>query len=519
MGAGTSALGFGGGFAKGLAGALLSNRERADQKAREAEAAKFRQFQALNPVAFQAAQDTGDWSAYEGFLTGYFPDLAKQSKKTGFSFEELGPMLSAPGLQPPTAVGAGQTPAAAAATSGTPANVAMPIRYPQGAPDATAEPPVLPSRASVAPATPAAPATQADPQQSFLGFQMLTPEQRTEKSVAARRALAQKMGLPPEEIPYFALGTTKTAVAGSQIGLQSVPGELPDGSPAFGVFDRRSGKYLDADTGQPLEGFQPRTTTASTSLGQYAERAAGELGYPNAAAARRAGPEAMAKVNQRAIELQAAGTSAATTARVSAEQAARLLTPDEAAQLQTTYGITRDEASQLGRTPLTPPQIQSAGASFAFDRDVKRARELFEKVWPKDDNPELRRGRLMILQRTQNPQFIELLGLLNRMPQRLAVMEQGSRPSDIDVAQFKTTLPSTAAGDWSVITVPTSYAAGLQLLTAAENIAQTSRESIGIIPIEERGRRPGAAAAPGATGTQNNAAPTATKDAQGNWVF
>jgi len=510
MASGAGALGFGGGFAKGLAGALLSNRERSDQKAREAQASKMQELQMLWPQVWKSAEESGDYARAGEFLEQYLPGTLKQFQKKGFSFEDIGPLLSAPGLQAPTAVGAGQTPAAAAVTQGA-----------GGAPDTgvSGEPAVLPSRAAVAPMTPAAPAAQPDPRQSFLGFQMLTPEQRDERSVGARRSLAQKMGLPPEEIPYFALGTTKTAVAGSQMGLQSVPGELPDGSPAFGVFDRRSGKYLDADTGQALEGFQPRTTTASTSLGQYAERAAGELGYPNAAAARRAGPEAMAKVNQRAIELQAAGTGASTTARVTAEQAARLLTPDEAAQLQTTYGITRDEASQLGRVPLTPPQIQAGSASFAFDRDVKRARELFEKVWPKDANPELRRGRLMILQRTQNPQFIELLGLLNRMPQRLAVMEQGSRPSDIDVKQFQTTLPTTAASDWSLITVPSTYESGLQLLTAAENIAKTARESIGIISIEERSRRPGAGGAPGAAGAQNNAAPTATKDAQGNWII
>ncbi len=48
---------------------------------------------------------------------------------------------------------------------------------------------------------------------------------------------------------------------------QSIPGEMPDGSPAFGVFDRTQGKYIDPDTQLPLEGFRPRTTTGSTSLG------------------------------------------------------------------------------------------------------------------------------------------------------------------------------------------------------------------------------------------------------------
>lgn len=176
MASGAGAIGFGGGLAKGLATALLQNRERADQKARETEEAKFRQFQTLNPVAFQAAQDTGDWSAYEGFLTGYFPDLAKASKKTGFSFQDLGPLLAAPGLQPSTPVGTGQAPVAAA-PRGTVPIAAIPSTVAEGMP--TPPEGVLPSTAAVAPATPGA----ADPRQSFLGFQMLTPEQRRERAI------------------------------------------------------------------------------------------------------------------------------------------------------------------------------------------------------------------------------------------------------------------------------------------------------------------------------------------------
>jgi len=100
------------------------------------------------------------------------------------------------------------------------------------------------------------------------------------------------------------------ASAGS---IQSVAGEMPDGSPAFGILDRRPqsptfGKYLDADTQQPLDGFQPRTSTASTSLGQLAERAAKELGFANATAAARAGK--MADVNAKARELAQAESKA-----------------------------------------------------------------------------------------------------------------------------------------------------------------------------------------------------------------
>lgn len=185
--AGAGALGFGGGLAKGLASALLQNRERADQKAREATEAQFRQFQALNPVAFQAASESGDWSAYEGFLTQYFPELAKSAKKTGFSFQDLGPLLSAPGLQEPPAVGAGQTPAAA---SGLPGGAPLMMLSPEGAPSQPIEvQEPVPSRAAVAPATPpAAP----DPRSQFLGMTMLTPEQRGERETGMEIAKLER---------------------------------------------------------------------------------------------------------------------------------------------------------------------------------------------------------------------------------------------------------------------------------------------------------------------------------------
>lgn len=64
-------------------------------------------------------------------------------------------------------------------------------------------------------------------------------------------------------------------------GAQSIAGEVvgPDGRtvPAFGVFDRARGVYLDPDTHEPLAGFRPRTTTGSTSMGADREAIAREL--------------------------------------------------------------------------------------------------------------------------------------------------------------------------------------------------------------------------------------------------
>jgi hypothetical protein len=54
---------------------------------------------------------------------------------------------------------------------------------------------------------------------------------------------------------------------------QSIQGEVPNGqggwTPAFGVFE--NGVYHHPETGQPLEGFRPRTSTGSTSMGTKLE--------------------------------------------------------------------------------------------------------------------------------------------------------------------------------------------------------------------------------------------------------
>jgi len=203
-------------------------------------------------------------------------------------------------------------------------------------------------------------------------------------------------------------------------------------------------------------------------------------------------PEEMQAALQFAIEnrqaFSFAGGMGSGLASLEIDQA-RLLTPGEALAMQTTFGITRGQAAQLSQVPLTPQQAQSAGASFAFTNDVVQAKELFRAVWPREQQPEARRLALITLQREQNPQFVTLLGLLRRMPIRLAVMEQGSRPSDVDVSLFRSGLPQTASDNFSLIDVPTSFEAGLALLDAADRIGTTSRSSIGLISPAERQRR------------------------------
>ncbi len=64
--------------------------------------------------------------------------------------------------------------------------------------------------------------------------------------------------------------------------VQAMQGQLPDGSLAWGILDRRPGsptmgQFLDADTGLALKDFTPRATTASVSFGADRNAVAPEL--------------------------------------------------------------------------------------------------------------------------------------------------------------------------------------------------------------------------------------------------
>lgn len=70
-----------------------------------------------------------------------------------------------------------------------------------------------------------------------------------------------------------------TSSAGS---VQALQGTLPNGSLAYGILDRRPGsptfgRFVSADTGEPLIGFQPRATTGSASMGTEREALSREM--------------------------------------------------------------------------------------------------------------------------------------------------------------------------------------------------------------------------------------------------
>ena len=142
---------------------------------------------------------------------------------------------------------------------------------------------------------------------------VLTEEAQARGAVRGRVAGRVEAGFTPAEARELErrqlLGTAPyQAIAGEIIG--------PDGraTPAFGTFNRATSQWEDIE-GRPLTNFRPRPTGgAAASMGTYAERAAGELGYTSAAAARLAGPEVMRRVNERAEQLQAEARGAVVTA-------------------------------------------------------------------------------------------------------------------------------------------------------------------------------------------------------------
>lgn len=125
-------------------------------------------------------------------------------------------------------------------------------------------------------------------------------------------------------------------LTGSAARPQSIAGELPDGTPAFAVF--RNGRYYDADTDLPIDGFRPRTTTGSASLGIYAERAAKMITNP-----------ATGRPFLSANEAARAGMMDAVNAK--------------AAELQKTDAQERREGTGIGafNSPTTIPQSQTTG--------------------------------------------------------------------------------------------------------------------------------------------------------------
>lgn len=122
-------------------------------------------------------------------------------------------------------------------------------------------------------------------------------------------------GYSEDEARELVRQTYARRMGGGTSGFQSVPGQLPDGTPAFGVFDRQRGVYINPEDGEPLVGFQPRQTTGSVSMGADREAAANRL------FGRRYGqlsPEEAAQADAAALAFTEQRSAAATGGRMDA---------------------------------------------------------------------------------------------------------------------------------------------------------------------------------------------------------
>jgi hypothetical protein len=161
-----------------------------------------------------------------------------------------------------------------------------------------------------------------------------------------------------------ALEERQRARGGGAGGYQSVPGQMPDGTPAFGVFDRVRGVYIDPVTQRPLDGFQPRTTTGSVSLGTYYEQAARALGYKSGALAP---TSARPAIEAKARELAGTQAGAVTSGRGEAAANVPLSTPQ---RFQATKDLTEQwtKASADRREMERQFSLMQSGLS-RFDAD------------------------------------------------------------------------------------------------------------------------------------------------------
>lgn len=318
---------FGSAFAQTLAQGLMQKRQLDRQKE---DRQQQLQLMALN-LAMQSGQ-VQDIADLEPFLAGAMPDVfgeAAQKKrgkgKGGFDGANLIRGILSKTIEPSGqpmqgSPGSPLLPGPSAASSAPPA--------PSPGFEGPVNEPALPGRTTQVQA-PAA------PRRTFMGIPLMSRQevmqrsitegvQQTEAEAIGKARLAHR--LYPILKEMGSKGTLDDLLV--RFGVlsrdhQGVPsfGEIPgevDGKPTTGIIDHRTGQIIDPITREPIPGFVRRQTSASVTMGTYAERAAGELGYASAQAARAAGPEAMAAVNKRAEAMQAAAGGATTTARAEA---------------------------------------------------------------------------------------------------------------------------------------------------------------------------------------------------------
>jgi hypothetical protein len=252
---------------------------------------------------------------------------------------------------------------------------ATPAAQPTTSPTQAGSAPMAPAVATPPPTftpwetSPARTETTSRPRQVFPNAGDVAREQAAGQYGGRAQGLmdALRNAKTPEErqIVLELSGFSGGGAGGGAGSLMPMQGQMPDGSIVWGISDRRPGSptfghFLNPDTQQPLQGFAPRTTTASVSMGQDLEAISRELGYGSASQALMH-PEQAAHI--RAREAQLKGQLTYKDALTFAHQMRPAATIDEALALADGLltGTAAPVPTAAGAVGAPPPQ--GAGAT------------------------------------------------------------------------------------------------------------------------------------------------------------
>ena len=339
--------GFNAGFAKGLAGVLTQKRQQDLELERENRGRQDKLAGVLLETLIPRAERPDDVVAV---MAQMFPEFAKDKNLAGLLQTGLSPLYGSGGPSP--AAGAGGL------AAGTPTSTPV-----GGSPLGVGGAPKVGAVGALAAGEQAAgtPAPTDAPRSGFRSLDEaemaphLAEVRAQPHAVAARRRIAETTpeiaALSPQEKARYVLTGELARYGAAGSALRSVPGELADGTAAYGVFNPQTGQYIDPDTGEPIPNFRPRTTTGSRTLGgdrealsmemfgkQASQLTADEMAQLNAAL-----PDYLARL------AHGRGTG---TGQAKIETAQQMpLSPEQAAVQGVPMGTT--PASVAGQTPQT----------------------------------------------------------------------------------------------------------------------------------------------------------------------
>lgn len=264
--------------------------------------------------------------------------------------------------------------------------------------------------------------------------------------------------------------------------FQSIAGEMPDGTPAYGVFNRAIGGYTDPDTGQPLRGFRPRTTTGSVSFGADREAISrATFGVPFT----RLTQEQQQIVMQRANDLAETESyrRGVGTGRARTETELNMPIGPSAAKL---YGVApTTRLSELGGTvTLSDEQRDRVYALSQMDLAIADIETLLPQVFPAVEAGAVGAIKTALSLGVQkfgrDPDLAALNAAINASLAQVAQMtgQPGSRLSDRDIEIAREMLVNTQPGLFGGDTLQTARAR----IQIVKGLMEKARSSIPTSP-------------------------------------